>query len=79
MVWKKSVLAVVWTLAVIGLIGLVVFYFSDPSKAQWIAAVGIVAVLTEVAFWTTAVLMGVSLWESRKKVFAWATRPFRKH
>ncbi len=78
MAWKKLVLAVVWGGALIGWAALVAFHFTDPSAKWWTAAVAGVAVLTEIAFWTTAALLGVSLWESRKKVFRFLTQPFRR-
>jgi|GEM_PF-1632156 len=79
MALKKLVLAAVWVVAVLCWAGLFAFYFvGEPSTQSWALAVGGSAVATEVAFWTTAAVFGLSLWESRKKVIGWLARPFRR-
>ena len=67
---KKLALVLIWAVAVISWLCLIGLGFTDPSFEIWLAAVTIVAVLTEIAFWSTALIFGVSLWESRKKVYA---------
>ena len=76
MAWKKLTLLAVWGSALIAWIGVIGFYFTDPSVKGWTIAVTSAALVTEVAFWATAALLGLSLWESRKKVVAFLLRPF---
>lgn len=78
MEWKKLVLAMVWTAALAAWGALAAFYFTDPSLKEWAAAVTGVAVLTEIAFWATAGVLGITLWESRKAIWRFMTRPFRR-
>ncbi len=79
MAWKKWVLGVAWCAAAIGWAALVAFYFTEPSVKAWAVAVTGATILTEIAFWTTAALMGITLWESRKSVFRLLLRPFRRN
>ena len=76
--WKKLILCLVWGAALIAWLGLIPLYATDPSVKMWAAGVTVVAIATEVAFWTTAALLGVTIWESRKTVWRFLTRPFRK-
>ena len=78
MAWKKLVLAIVWIAALASWGALAAFYFTDPSLGAWAAAVTGVAVLTEIAFWTTAAVLGITLWEGRKAIWRFVTRPFRR-
>ncbi|WDI32266.1 hypothetical protein PUV54_03555 [Hyphococcus flavus] len=78
MSWKKLALLAVWGVAIAAWVGLAVFYTTDPSTTAWTIGVAIGAVLLEVAFWSTAAILGLSLWESRKAVWRFLTRPFRK-
>lgn len=71
---KKPALILIWVLILVACLGLVGFKFTDPTKEMWIIAVAGVAILTEIAFWTTAAVMGVSLWESRQKVYRFLFR-----
>ena len=76
---EKMALGVAWGVAAIGWAALVGFYFTEPSVKAWTIAVTGAAILTEIAFWTTAALMGITLWESRKSVFRFLLRPFRRN
>jgi hypothetical protein len=76
--WKKTALALVWGLALAGWMALVGIYLTDPSLAEWTAAVATVAVMTEIAFWVTAGVLGVTIVESRKAIWRFVTRPFRR-
>lgn len=69
MTWKKITLSIVWSLSVLAWLALIAFNFADPTMQNWVIAVTCAAIITEVAFWTTAALLGASLVESRKKVF----------
>ena len=79
MTMKKPVLMLVWGAALIVWVAVAGIYFTEPSKQQWVIAVTVAAVVTEVAFWATAAIMGLSLFESRRQVMRWITGPFRKH
>ena len=75
---KKLIVTCVW-LAVLALwIGIGAYYVAaDPAVKEWTIAVTAGAIGLEVAFWTTAAVLGVTLIESRKAVFRFLTRPFR--
>lgn len=76
--WKKTALFLVWGLVAAGAAFLVGLYFAEPTKAEWIAAVTAVAVMTEIAFWVTAGVLGVTVIESRKAIWRFLSRPFRR-
>jgi len=79
MAWKKWALGAAWCAAAIGWAALVGFYFTDPSAIAWTIAVTGAAILTEIAFWSTAAILGITLWETRKSVFRFLSRPFRRN
>jgi len=75
---KKWIVAAVWTAAALIWAGVAIFYVAaEPDKTQWTMAVVAGVVALEIAFWTTAAVLGLSLIESRKAVFRFLTRPFR--
>lgn len=76
--WKKTALIVAWGVALAGWLFLVGLYFTDPTRQTWFAAVTTVAVMTEIAFWVTAGVLGVTVLESRKAIWRFITRPFRR-
>ncbi|MEQ1930237.1 MAG: hypothetical protein ABL957_06840 [Parvularculaceae bacterium] len=76
--WKKVALSLVWGIVACGVLGLVALYFTDPSRDVWFAAVTALAVMCEIAFWTTAAILGVTVMQSRKKIFRFLTSPFRR-
>ena len=75
---KKLALMVVWGVAITAWLGLAGFYFTDPTTKEWTFAVGGVALATEIAFWVTAAILGVSLLAARKQVFGALSSPFRR-
>ncbi len=75
---KKLIVTAVWSVAALIWAGIAIFYFAgEPDKTQWTMVVVAGAVALEVAFWTTAAVLGLTLIESRKAVFRFLTRPFR--
>jgi len=74
MTWKKTILSIIWGISILAWIALIIFKFTEPNMKQWVVAVTGVAIMTEVAFWTTAALLGATLLESRKKVFRFLFR-----
>lgn len=76
--WKRTLILGVWLFAVGAWAALAVFYFvTTPSISDWTMAVAVVAVATEIAFWATAAMLGLSVWEGRKAIWRFITRPFR--
>ena len=78
MTWKKTALTALWSLVAVAWIAVVAIYFTDPSKSVWVATVAGAAIVSEVAVWGTAGILGLSLIESRKRVWAKLTAPLRK-
>ena len=78
MAWKKLTMITIWGLIIFAWLGLFAFRATGPDLQTWTLTVTGVAILTEVGFWSTAAIMGVSLWESRKRVFGWLAKPFRR-
>ena len=76
--WKKAVLALVWSIVALGVLALVGFYFTGPDREAWFIAVTALALSAEVAFWVTAGLLGITVFESRKKIFRFLASPFRR-
>lgn len=76
---KKLIVGIVWLAALALWIGIGVYYFSaNPELKEWTIAVTIGAIGLELAFWTTAAVLGLSLWQSRKAVLGFLARPFRR-
>mgnify|MGYP004060938573 FL=1 len=78
MTWKKTALICLWSLVAVAWLAVVAIYFTDPSKTGWIATVAGAAIVSEVAVWGTAGILGLSLLESRKRIWAKLTTPLRK-
>jgi hypothetical protein len=78
MKWKKAALFLVWGVALAGWLFLVGLYFTDPSRQTWFAAVTTVAIMTEIAFWITAGILGVTVFESRRAIWRFVTRRFSR-
>lgn len=76
--WKRTVLALVWGTVALGVLALIAFYFTGPDRDAWFAAVMALAVSAEVAFWVTAGVLGITVFESRKKIFRFLAAPFRR-
>lgn len=76
---KKTIVALVWGLAVAVWVGIFVYKaVADPPLREWTAAVVAGALSLEVAFWVTAAVLGISLWQSRKAALDFLSRPFRR-
>ncbi len=75
---KKMIVAGVWLAAAAIWAGIAIFYVAaEPDKKAWTLAVVAGALAIEVAFWTTAAMLGLTLIESRRAVLRFLTRPFR--
>ena len=74
--WKKLTLVALWSLVALAWLGVVGIYFTDPSKALWVGTVAGAAVIFEIAVWTTAAILGLSVIESRKRIWARIRAPF---
>ena len=74
--WKKPTLIALWSLVALALLGVVGIYFTDPSKSLWVGSVAGAAVISEIAVWTTAAILGLSVIESRKRIWARIRAPF---
>ena len=68
--WKKPTLVALWSLVALAGLGVVGIYFTDPSKSLWVGSVAGAAVISEIAVWTTAAIFGLSVIESRKRIWA---------
>lgn len=60
----------------LGAMALVAFYFTDPDREAWFAAVTAFAISAELAFWVTAGVLGITVFESRKKILRFLSAPF---
>ncbi|WP_031551111.1 hypothetical protein [Parvularcula oceani] len=76
--WKKLSLLAAWGGVALIWLGLAGLYVSGPSQKVWAIAVTVTAVATELAFWATAGLLGLTVWESRARVFRVLGAPFRR-
>jgi hypothetical protein len=76
---KKLIVAVAW-LAVLGVwVGIFGYKAAaDPTLKEWTVAVTGGALTLEAAFWITAAVLGITLFESRKAVFRFLTGPFQR-
>lgn len=76
---KKLIVGLVWSAALAVWIGIGVYYLTaEPDLKEWTIAVTAGAIALELAFWTTAALLGLTLWQSRKAVARFLARPFRR-
>jgi len=75
---KSTVLKLIWGAVLVSWLLLIPLGFSGPELKTWTIGVTIVAVVTEIAFWLTALLLGVGMWESRKRIMGAILSPFRK-
>ena len=77
---KKLIVGGVWLAVVIVWLGIGVFFVvAEPELKTWTLAVTAGAIALEIAFWTTAAILGLTLFESRKAVYRFLTRPFRRN
>ena len=76
--WKKIVLAAVALAVTAAWLALPIGYAAGVDKTVWIVLVTIPAVATEAGFWIAAAVLGVSVFQARRKIWLWASRPFRR-
>lgn len=76
--WKKPTLIALWSLVALVWLAVLGVYFSAPSKTVWIVTVTGAAVMTEIAVWSTATILGLTVIESRKQIWAKISAPLRK-
>lgn len=78
MSWKKPVLIGIWSLAALGWVAqLPVFLFVNEQTTK-LLSFGAAIVLTEIAFYATAALLGLTLVQSRQKIWAAIKAFFRR-
>lgn len=75
---KKPILIALWSLVALAWLAVIAIYFADPSQSLWIAAVTGAAIVSELAIWGTAAILGLTILESRKRIWARITAPLRK-
>ncbi len=78
MTWKKRALTGVWTIAALAWLALIALYLTGQSKTVLTIGFAAALILSELAVYGTAALLGLSVIESRKKIWAKITGPFRK-
>lgn len=67
---KKLVLKVMWSVVAVAWLVLGSIFFIAESKTTAVIALTSAAVITEVAFWLSALLFGMALVDARKAVWA---------
>ena len=75
---KITLLKVTWGIVLLCWLLLIGLLFTGPDINTWTIGVTGVAVVTEMGFWITAGTLGVSMWESRKRIFSLFAKPFRR-
>ena len=75
---KSLYLKLIWGSVALSWAVLIGLFFFDPDIKAWTIAVTGVAIITEIGFWLTAGLLGMTMWESRKRIFAMTLKPFRQ-
>ncbi|MEO0882395.1 MAG: hypothetical protein AAFY34_06645 [Pseudomonadota bacterium] len=70
MSWKKPVLIGAWSLALVGWIAQIPVLLLVSDKTAKLLSFGGAIVLTEIAFYATAGLLGLTLVQSRRKIWA---------
>ncbi|WP_088330368.1 hypothetical protein [Lacimicrobium sp. SS2-24] len=75
---KKRTLSMIWSVVALAWLGMAAALFMLTDKDITLAVVATVAVITEVAFWLTALMMGVAMVDARKAVVGKFTRFFRQ-
>lgn len=68
---KKVAVKLLAAIVVLSWAAVAAFYFlGKPSLAQWTLAVTGAAVITEIAFWVCALMLGVSAIQRRRQLIA---------
>jgi len=76
---KKSLyLKLIWAFVGLSWIALIGVFILGPDVKAWTIAVTGVAIVTEIGFWLTAGLFGLTMWESRKRIFTMTLKPFKQ-
>lgn len=70
MSWKKPLLIGAWSLAALGWLAQVPVLLLVSDKTAKLLSFGGAIVLTEIAFYATAGLLGLTLVQSRRKIWA---------
>ncbi len=76
--WKKRALTAMWTVVALGWLAFIVLYLTGPSKTVLTIGFAAALIVSELAVYATAALLGMSVIESRKTIWAKLTSPFRK-
>ncbi len=50
----------------------------EIEDSTWFAWVAGVAILTEIAVWTVAAVLGVAIVQARRDIWNWLKRPFKR-
>ena len=75
---KKRTLRVIWSLVLLCWLGMAAALLLSADKNITLTVVAVVAVITEVAFWFTALILGVAMVDARKAVVSKVTGFFNK-
>lgn len=75
---KRTLLWGIGLTVLIAWISMGVGVFLDVDRQTWVIWVTGVAIITEVSIWLVAAILGVAVFQARKKVWRWLTRPFRQ-
>lgn len=75
---KMTVIKIIWSIVLLCWLLLIGLFFTDPDIKIWAIGVTGVAIVTEIGFWLTAATLGLTMWESRKRIFSLFTKPFRR-
>ena len=74
---KKLALALVWSIAAAAWLGVIATYLLVSSKTVFVIALTAAAIISEVAVWSTAAVLGLTVIESRKRIWAAISRNFK--
>ncbi|MBQ4878997.1 hypothetical protein J8M21_17420 [Pseudoalteromonas luteoviolacea] len=65
---KKRVLRTIWLIVTLSWFAMFAVLFSTETKSMHITAVTIAAIITELAIWCTAAVLGVAVVDGRKAI-----------
>ena len=74
---KKLALSLVWSITVAAWLGVIATYLLVSSKTVFVIALTTAAVISEAAVWSTAAVLGLTVIESRKRIWGTISRNFR--
>ncbi|NHK28699.1 hypothetical protein FF098_012335 [Parvularcula flava] len=75
---KKFILAALAIIVVAAWLAMGAAIIIKPEKAVFITIVTATAVLTEVAIWITAGVLGVAVFQARRRIWQFVTSPFAR-